>query len=289
MPPKPKPKPKPTTKGKAAKAKAQPLLLELTAETRKKLIDALLVGSSRALAAATIGATAADLQRWVAGDPDLDRDVKSAEAQAQLRAVAQMQTAAAKGDWRAAVAVQRTRETSKPAEPDDPNAAEMTVAEYARKRGCTVARIYQAVRAGRVARLPNGKIDVAVADAYWATLAKVGAGRGVGEGSAVPQELAAARLRREVAQAQLAEMKAAELQGRLIPIEEASALWFDACRIVRERLLGLPAQLVPLLTGQTGHKMRQTIDGAIRAALADLPVEPPVPKVEQPGEVAEAA
>src|SRR5437762_12675380 len=52
----------------------------------------------------------------------------------------------------------------------------MTVAEYARHRRCSRRAVYDALRAGRIARLPGGGIDAKVADRAWKvnTLGHVG-------------------------------------------------------------------------------------------------------------------
>src|SRR3989442_9132697 len=51
-----------------------------------------------------------------------------------------------------------------------------TVAEYARHRRCSRRAVYDALRAGRIARLPGGRIDPVAADRAWKvnTLAHVG-------------------------------------------------------------------------------------------------------------------
>ena len=52
----------------------------------------------------------------------------------------------------------------------------MTVAEYAGHRRCSRRAVYDALRAGRIARLPGGRIDAKVADRAWKvnTLGHVG-------------------------------------------------------------------------------------------------------------------
>src|SRR5947208_2051676 len=52
----------------------------------------------------------------------------------------------------------------------------MTVAEYAGHRPCSRRAVYDALRAGRIARLPGGRIDSKVADRAWKvnTLGHVG-------------------------------------------------------------------------------------------------------------------
>lgn len=153
--------------------------------------------------------------------------------------------------------------------------ARMTVAEFARHRSVSVGTVGKAVTSGRVEKGPDGKIDVAKADAYWHALTKAGSGRGADE-QAGPPELAAARLRRELANADLAELKAGEIRGELVSTAIVQATWHAAARVLRERLLALPAQIAPLLTGNLkDHDIRRILDTAIRQALLDLPEEPP--------------
>src|SRR5437867_4358308 len=54
--------------------------------------------------------------------------------------------------------------------------ARMTVATYARHRNVSRRAVYDALRAGRIARLPDGTIDPAAADRAWKvnTLGHVG-------------------------------------------------------------------------------------------------------------------
>ena len=242
-------------------------------DTRKRSLDALAIGATRQLACDSAGVQLSALVEWLS-DKDFAQAVTKSESLAKLRNLAQLQAAASKGNASAVVALGRRKGSDAPAGDDK----RLTQTAYARHRGCSVGKVNEAVRAGRISKGSDGLIDVAEADAYWHTLSKVGSGRGVADDDndgPIPQALAAGRLRRELAQADLAEMKAAEMRGELVAVAEMKAFLFDTSRIVREQLLAVPMQVAPLLAGQSDHEIRRILDGAIRQALADLPDDLP--------------
>jgi phage terminase Nu1 subunit (DNA packaging protein) len=77
------------------------------------------------------------------------------------------------------------------------------------------------------------------------------------------------RARRERAEADLAEAKAAKLKGELIPVAKAEATWTGICRDIRAGLLAVPsrvrARLPALTTAEVG-----VIDSEVRLALTSL-------------------
>ncbi len=77
------------------------------------------------------------------------------------------------------------------------------------------------------------------------------------------------RARRERAEADLAEAKAAKLKGELVPVAEAEATWTGICRDIRSGLLAVPsrvrARLPALTTAEVG-----VIDSEVRLALTAL-------------------
>lgn len=134
----------------------------------------------------------------------------------------------------------------------------MSQAEYARHRGCTDAAVTFAIRDGRIA-LVDGKIDAVKADAEWA--ARTDTTYQAGDKSPT---LAASRARKTAAEAQIAEMKAAQTRGELIEVASASRAWYSAARVLRERLLALPDRAGPALgltaeqvTGLRGELVRE--------------------------------
>lgn len=142
-----------------------------------------------------------------------------------------------------------------------PSQGLMSQAEYARHRGCTEAAVTFAVRDGRIT-LIDGKIDAVKADAEWA--ARTDTTYQSGDKSPT---LAASRARKTAAEAQIAEMKAAQTRGELVEVASASRAWYSAARVLRERLLALPDHAGPALgltaeqvTGLRGELVRVLTD-----------------------------
>jgi phage terminase Nu1 subunit (DNA packaging protein) len=87
---------------------------------------------------------------------------------------------------------------------------------------------------------------------------------------AVPLALATAqRARLASAQADLAELKAAEKRGELLPAAEVTAEWSSVLRSVRAGLLAVPSRVGARLPHLTATDVAE-IDREIRDALAEL-------------------
>jgi len=81
----------------------------------------------------------------------------------------------------------------------------------------------------------------------------------------------AARIRREEAEAALAEVRLAEVSGRLIDREAVRTEFGKQVVLVRDRLLRLPDRLTAILLGVTdARRMRTLIDAEVRAALVEF-------------------
>jgi DNA-binding transcriptional MerR regulator len=80
-----------------------------------------------------------------------------------------------------------------------------------------------------------------------------------------------ARTRREIAEANLAELKLAELEGRLVRAEDVRAGLAKRYASLRESLLQMPARVVPLLAANPDPgAMDRLLRAEIVAALAQL-------------------
>lgn len=161
-----------------------------------------------------------------------------------------------------------------------PKAELITQAEYARRRGVDPTSVRDAVRAGRIT-LIDGKVDPAVADVQWERNTRR-RGRGVDErptrapeprgegGYAAPPEGAPdyglARARREQAEADLAELRLAELQKLLTRADEVESQRNRENAMVRESFMQLPARLVPLLAAASSPG---EIERILREGIAD--------------------
>jgi hypothetical protein len=132
----------------------------------------------------------------------------------------------------------------------------ITPTAYARHRGCDEKAVRKAIAANRIS-LINGLVDPAVADIQWAqnTRARAKAAPKAAAAAEAPQALPAAteapaqaekpagqaelgyqdhRARRELADAERAEMETARMAGRLVDRERAERGAFEAFRALRD-------------------------------------------------------
>ncbi len=150
----------------------------------------------------------------------------------------------------------------------------MTVAEYARHRGCDEKAVRKAVSEGRISAMErDGRkaIDPEVADIQWArnTRARVRTGQeppvrnpthpqthglpaGDDDPITAPRLLTyeEARRRRELAEAQKAELQLAELQGDLIRTADVRAAYAKRAAGLRDALLQIPARLAAVVAAE---------------------------------------
>jgi len=85
------------------------------------------------------------------------------------------------------------------------------------------------------------------------------------------EDFLAARTRREVAEAHLAELKLAEQQGAVIQIEAVRAIWSRRVASTRDALLQIPSRLAPVVAAESNlDKVAELMETEIRQALAEL-------------------
>ena len=140
----------------------------------------------------------------------------------------------------------------------------LSKAAYARHRGCDEKAVRKAITEGRISAI-GGKIDPEVADIQWAknTRARVsqapagnsgqveigiegapagsgGAGSGAGQAGAdkpgADPSYMQFRMRREEADAQIAEMNAGKMRGTMVLRQDVDRAMFEIGREVRDRL-----------------------------------------------------
>ena len=128
----------------------------------------------------------------------------------------------------------------------------VTGVELARDLGCTGAAISQALKAGRLHYAEGRLFDLDAARRDWEAnrrrsrsplrSAARPAGKsngGHGTPNAGVERLLAARIKREEAIAERAELELLQYKGTLVVWETATRTWIDQCVSVRENLLGL--------------------------------------------------
>ena len=80
-----------------------------------------------------------------------------------------------------------------------------------------------------------------------------------------------ARRRREAAEARIAEMKQAEMEGSLIRVDSVRSSFATKISGARDALLQIPSRLAPVLAAEGDMlKVTAVLEGELRQALADL-------------------
>lgn len=159
----------------------------------------------------------------------------------------------------------------------------MTMAQYARYRGCSRVAVGKAVKAGRIS-LVNGLIDPVVAGIQWEKNSRARASQqspgqltlsaGSDVHACAPADVAdgevqgpaprdadymASRSRREAAEAERAELSLAEDKGLLIRVEAVKAALANVFSATRDALLQIPARLGPQLAAESDPAAAQSL------------------------------
>jgi phage terminase Nu1 subunit (DNA packaging protein) len=81
--------------------------------------------------------------------------------------------------------------------------------------------------------------------------------------------LAEARRRREVAKAEQAELDLARAKGELVAAEDVRRVWYEALRVVRDRVLAVPALVGAEVAAETSStQVREILTRALTEALS---------------------
>lgn len=179
----------------------------------------------------------------------------------------------------------------------------ITPAEYARHRGCSRQSVHVAIKQGKIHRNASGKIDSEAADASWRNPKTEGGRLPAGFKPKFPSDALAEKLkslpnsqarmdsfdiedkpdeqgnamesymvaktRRELANAELAEMKAKQLRNELIPIEEFKSRMEKMIVASKSKILGLPSLLKTQMPHLTNQDLKH-IDKVLRDSLLEL-------------------
>lgn len=91
------------------------------------------------------------------------------------------------------------------------------------------------------------------------------------EADGLPEDFQAARTRREIAEATMAEMRKAELEGKLIRVDAIRAAWASRISSLRDAFMQLPNRLAPVLAAEASiERVSDMLDEAIRQALEEI-------------------
>lgn len=166
----------------------------------------------------------------------------------------------------------------------------MNVSAYARHRGVSHVAVLKAIKAGRIAKEADGTIDPVKADAAWggntspAQQRKPGAkpkpapthGKRPIDSSPVSAVVnngpsyAQSRAVKEAYLARLAKLDYEEKSSALVRADSVKVAWFNALRVLRDRVLNLPDRLAPLLASETDPKrVRELLDNELQQILHD--------------------
>jgi len=180
----------------------------------------------------------------------------------------------------------------------------LSISAYARHRaekglkGQTHVAVIKALQAGRIVKEPDGTIDPVKADAAWNTNTDPAQQRQQkteklpvpkteprpkpaapppDSDSASPQptqpgapSYAQSRAIREAYAARLSKLEYEEKLGQLIKADKVRIAWFQTMRVVRDRLLNLPARLAAQLAAEGDERaVRSLLDEELRKALVD--------------------
>lgn len=161
-------------------------------------------------------------------------------------------------------------------EPKRPAAVLVPLATVAAWLNLTERRVQQLADEGVVIREGRGRYDLqASVSAYvsWLQQAKAASLPGGGGGATGDAALELEKLRRTRAQADQLELKNAEAQGKMIPVEAVTREWADVLRMVRAGVMAIPTRMGAKLPHLTAHDLDQ-LDRELRRALTDLGNDP---------------
>ncbi len=164
----------------------------------------------------------------------------------------------------------------------------VTKSEYAKLRGCAPSAVTRAIKEGRITTVAiDGRdlIEVAVADIQWQTNTRARADSTSAAAAPLAGVIVAnevgrtpsyedARRRRELAEANIAEMKQAEMEGVLIRADAVRSAWAAKITGARDALLQIPSRLAPVLAAELDLvNVTGLLEDALRQALADMSTE----------------
>lgn len=165
----------------------------------------------------------------------------------------------------------------------------VTKSEYAKLRGCAASAVTRAIKEGRITTIQvDGRelIEVAVADIQWQSNTRARADSSSATAvAALPSVIVAnevggptsyeeARRRRETAEANIAEIKQAEMEGQVIRADAVRAAWAAKITGARDALLQIPSRIAPVLAAETDLvRVTALLEDELRRALSDLSAE----------------
>lgn len=160
---------------------------------------------------------------------------------------------------------------------DETKAQRVTQAELARYLNVSRASVSKAVKSGRITPGPDDRFDLELATAQWRnnTRATMKAETAKAEGQAPPTpggqpKYAAARARKELALARIAELKEARLRGVLCRVDDVAAVGAEIGASLRAVCEQFPDRVSGSLVGRTQEQVWTTLNDELESLLADF-------------------
>ena len=160
---------------------------------------------------------------------------------------------------------------------------ELSIRAYAKHRGISEAAVRKAIKAGRINKDRNGKINPQKADNEWnkntdpAQIKKVSPEEkpDYSQNSA-PYSLSGpsyqqSRAIKEAYSAKLLRLQFEKESKKLISIDDVKVSAFNAARMTRDRILNIPDRVIPQLVGKTNiFEMKEILKAELIKALEEL-------------------
>ena len=153
----------------------------------------------------------------------------------------------------------------------------MSLRGYAAHRGVALSAVQKAIKSGRIATLPDGRIDPDRADIDWerntTRHAPAVTQRGQEEDGEVfgASQYTKARAVREHYQARLAKIEYEERVAKLVPKDEVQVAAFNKFRQFRDHMLNIPDRVAAMVAAETeAAKCYEILAIEIRRALNEF-------------------
>jgi len=159
---------------------------------------------------------------------------------------------------------------------------ELSIRAYARHRGITDGAVRKAIKAGRITKNKNDKIDPELADKQWSKNTDPAQVKETKK-EEVKQESNSynsaplgpsyqqSRAIKEAYNAKLTRLQFEKESKKLISVDEVKITAFNTARMTRDRILNIPDRVIPGLVGKTDiHEMKELLKLELVKALEEL-------------------
>ena len=159
---------------------------------------------------------------------------------------------------------------------------ELSIRAYARHRGITDGAVRKAIKAGRITKNKNDKIDPELADKQWSKNTDPAQVKETKK-EEVKQESNSynsaplgpsykqSRAIKEAYNAKLTRLQFEKESKKLISVDEVRISAFNSARMTRDRILNVPDRVIPQLVGRTDiNEMKELLKLELVKALEEL-------------------